>query len=46
MEEHAECKFNAIKMIKNKHKVQIAIATAQKETEKIKRLVDERNSEI
>ena len=28
MEEHAESKFNAIQVVKNKHKVQIAIATA------------------
>ena len=46
MEKHAESKFKAIQMIKNKHKVQIAIATAQKETEKIGRLVDDREVEI
>ena len=41
MEEHAETKFKAIQKIKNKFKVQIAIATTQKDTEKIKKLEEE-----
>ena len=38
MEEHAEVKFKATQKIKNKYKIQIAIATKQNDTEKIKKL--------
>ena len=45
MEEHAETKFKAIQKIKNKFKVQIAIATTQKDAEKIKKLEEEQAGE-
>ena len=45
MEQHAEAKFKATQKIKNKYKVQIAIATTQKNTEKIKKLEEEQASE-
>jgi len=45
MEEHAEAKFKATQKIKNKYKVQIAIATTQKDTEKIKKLEEEQAME-
>lgn len=41
MEEHAEAKFKATQKIKNKYKVQIAIATNAKNTEKVKKLEEE-----
>lgn len=41
MEEHAETKFKAMQKIKNKYKVQIAIATTQKDKEKVAKLEEE-----
>ena len=45
MEEHAEVKFKATQKIKNKYKIQIAIATKQNDTEKIKKLEQEQEAE-
>ena len=45
MEEHAEAKFKALQKIKNKYKVQIAIATTQKDKEKVAKLEEEQASE-
>ena len=41
MEEHAESKFKAMQKIKNKYKVQIAIANTQKDKEKVAKLEEE-----